>query len=295
MRRPAVAESLVVLAFLACICQCSALANSLRRDHPSLLSIKMSHSDIPVRASSFVGGPGDGEYFSDAVAEEVRLATESVTQDDVHATSQSIFEKHKFSLLGSHNNGSSVSFSTRKMRSKSGHTQFFVQFSTSADAFTLAALTKFTGEQVIAHVHDNLFIAIGGKSFDRKARQFPGVVWVQERDGSDKVGGSLALLLDTLEHKTLASVQRLHLRQSQSIATAITAIIAQCWFDACGAAAVEVKQICPDVYVHASLIEVFCPSSAVPRAVQLLVAHAGVEHVELKQVMIEPKPLTFQP
>ena len=242
-----------------------------------------------------MGGPGDGEYFSDAVAEDVRAAAASVTQDDVHATSESIFEKHKFALPGSHNNGTSVSFSSRKMRSKSGHTQFFVQFSTSADAFTLAVFAKFTGKQVIAHVYDNLFIAIGGKSFDRKARQFPGVVWVQEREGSDKVGGSLALLLETLEHKSLASVQQLHLRQPQSIVTSITAIIAQCWFDACGAAAVDVKQICPDVYVHASLIEVFCPSSAVPRAVQLLVAHTGVEHVDIKQVMVDLKPLTFQP
>jgi len=284
MLRPAVV--LVALAVAGWICSALAATSSSghHRERPSRLSIKMFHSDIPVHASSFVGE----EEFSDAVAEEVRAATASVTHHDVHATSESIFEKHRFSLLGSHNNGSSVSFSTRKLQSQWGHLshrQFFVQFSTPADTFTLAALAKFTGQQVISHVHGNLFIAIGGESFARKARLFPGVAWVQERVGSDKVGGSLTMLLEQLQQKTTASVQRLHLRKPQNTATSITTIIAQCWYDACGAAAVDVKQICADVYVHASLIEALCPADVVALAVQLLTDHVGVEHVDIKRVM----------
>ena len=281
MLRPAVV--LVALAVAGWICSALAAASSSghHRERPSRLSIKMFHSDIPVQASSFVGE----EEFSDAVAEEVRAATASVTHHDVHATSESIFEKHRFSLLGSHNNGSSVSFSTRKLQSQWGHRQFFVQFSTPADTFTLAALAKFTGQQVISHVHGNLFIAIGGESFARKARLFPGVAWVQERVGSDKVGGSLTMLLEQLQQKTTASVQRLHLRVPQNTAASITTIIAQCWYDACGAAAVNVKQICADVYVHASLIEALCPADVVALAVQLLADHVGIEHVDIKSGM----------
>jgi len=276
----------VLFAAAAAVVLCSVLALTLgsrRSDAPSRLSIKLVHGDIAVRASSYAGVG----HSSDSELTEIRALAASVTEEDARALSEDIFEKSKFSVLGSHNNGSSASFSTRKLRSQLGDKQYFVQFSTSADIYTLAALGKFTGQRVISHVHDNLFIAIGSESFAARARLFPGVAWVQERAGSDKVGGSLKLHLERLAQEPSITQLRRRLIPSTRVSDSnpIVALIAQCWHDACGAAAVDVQPLCPVVYVHAALIDVLCAADMVARAVALLADHVGVEHVEIKERM----------
>jgi hypothetical protein len=275
----------VLFAAAAAVVLCSVLALTLgshRPDSPSRLSIKMIHGDIAVRASSYAA-----EGQSDSELAEIRAHAASITEEYVHALSEEIFEKGKFSLLGSHNNGTSASFSTRRLHSQSGDTQYFLQFSTSADIYTLAALAKFTGRRVISHVHENLFIAIGSKSFAAKARRFPGVAWVQERAGADKVGGSLKLHLEQVSQEPMVTQLRRRLMPSTRVSASnpMVALIAQCWHDACGAAAVDVKPLCPTVYVHAAVIDVMCAADMVARAVALLADHVGVEHVEIKERM----------
>jgi hypothetical protein len=279
------------LAFLfaaaATVVLCSVLAlllSSSRPDASSRLSIKFVHGDIAVRASSY-SGVGQSGHNSELI--EIQALAASVTEEEARALSEDIFEKSKFLVLGSHSNGSSASFSTRKLRSQLGDKQYFVQFSTSADIYTLAALGKFTGQRVISHVHDNLFIAIGSKSFAARARLFPGVAWVQERAGSDKVGGSLKLHLERLAQEPSITQLRRRLIPSTRVSDSnpIVALIAQCWHDACGAAAVDVQPLCPDVYVHAALIDVLCAADMVARAVALLAGHVGVEHVEIRERM----------
>ena len=264
---------------------CSVLAFTLgshRPDAPSRLSIKLVHRDIAVRASSYAG-----VAQSDAELADMQALAASVTEDDARALSEHIFEKGKFSLRGSHNNGSSASFSTRQLRLQSGDRQFFVAFSTPADIYTLAALAKFTGRHVTSHVHDDVFIAIGGESFAARARRFPGVAWVQEREGVDKVGGSLKLHLEQLAQEPSITQLRRRLIPSTRVSDSnpIIALTAQCWHDACGAAAVDVKPLCPVVYVHAAVIDVMCAADMVERAVALLADHVGVEHVEIKERM----------
>lgn len=276
----AAASIAVILLFLG------SNSSSSHHDAPSSLSIKLAHGDIAILASSYSALSNMQENDRHAVhLAEIRSVVASVTQEDARAMSESIFEKSKFSLLGSHNNGSSASFSTRKLGYNTGDKQFYVQFSTSSDIYTLVALAKFTGRPVVSHVHDDLYLAIGGDSFPARARQFPGVVWVQERTGSDKVGSSLKLVLDELSRQSI--VTRLRSRvfpMSNSIKSgSIVPLIVQCWHDACGAAAKHVQTLCPDVYVFPEVIEVQCHASAVERSVALLTGHAGVEHVDIKQ------------
>ena len=261
---------------------------SNERDGPSNLSIKMVHGDIPVRASSFAPIPSSSSSDTgDSELKKLQAIVSSVTEEDARTISDDVFEKSKFALLGSHNNGSSVSFSTRKLRSKSGDKQFFVQFSTHADVYTLAALHKFTNQRVISHVHNNLFIAVGSDSFPAMARRFPGVVWVQERAGRDKIGDSLKRRLELLSQDSFITQIRRFMTPKSSVSTSnpVIVLIAQCWYDACGAAAQLVQTLCPDVYVHAGLIEVLCAANEVDRAVSLLVDHVGVEHIDVKQRM----------
>jgi hypothetical protein len=244
------------------------------------------HSDIDVRASS--NAPLiDSHQILDYELEEIQKFASTTNEADALALSDEIFDKSKFSLLGSHNNGSSASFSTRKLRSMVGDKQFFVQFSTSTDIYTLAALSKFTGRPIVSHVHDNLFLAIGGVSFSARALRFPGVVWVQERTGSDKISGSLKLRLEGLARDSIFTRLRRRLIPSTSPShlNPLATLIAQCWFDACGAAAKRVQVVCPDVYVHPGLIEVMCPADMLERAVSLLADLVGVEHVDIKERM----------
>jgi hypothetical protein len=261
--------------------------SSNHNDSPSrFTSIKFVHSDIAIRASSYPPLLGSkGLQIRDSDLKEIQEHATSVSEEDARALSDEIFDKRKFSVLGSHNNGSSASFSTRKLRSMAGDKQFFVQFSISTDIYTLAALSKFTGRPTVSHVHDNLFLAIGGDSFPARALRFPGVVWVQERTASDKIAGSLKLRLEELARDSIATRLRRRLipRTSLSQYNPLVTLIAQCWFDACGTAAERVQIVCPDVYVHSGLIEVMCPTDMLERAVSLLADLVGVEHVDIKQ------------
>jgi len=276
----------VCVAVLFCVLALTSSGNQIHHDAPSRVSIKLVHSDIDVRASS--NAPLiDSHQILDYELEEIQKFASTTNEADALALSDEIFDKSKFSLLGSHNNGSSASFSTRKLRSMVGDKQFFVQFSTSTDIYTLAALSKFTGRPIVSHVHDNLFLAIGGVSFSARALRFPGVVWVQERTGSDKISGSLKLRLEGLARDSIFTRLRRRLIPSTSTShlNPLVTLIAQCWFDACGAAAKRVQVVCPDVYVHPGLIEVMCPADMLERAVSLLADLVGVEHVDIKERM----------
>jgi hypothetical protein len=256
-----------------------------RKNASSRLSINLVHGDISILASSFAPHEPLLTDTHDSELKEIQALAASIRDEDVRLLSDSIFQKSKFSLLGSHNNGSSASFSTRKLRSKPGDKQFFVQFSTPADIYTLAALAKFTGQDVVSHVHDNLFVAIGSDSFPARARRFPGVVWVQERFGSDKIGGSLRLRLDLFSRESIFTKlrRRVNPTSDQSESNPIVNLIVQCLHDSCGVAAQHVRALCPDVYVHAELIEVICAADVVERAVSLLGNLVGVEHIDIKQ------------
>jgi hypothetical protein len=263
--------------------------SSNHNDSPSRLSINFVHTDIAVRASSYPSllSSTKGFHIRDSEINEIQAHVASVSEADARALSDEIFYKGKFSILGSHNNGSSASFSTRKLRSMAGDKQFFVQFSISTNIYTLAALSKFTGRPIVSHVHDDLFLAIGGDSFPARALRFPGVVWVQERTGSDKIAGSLKLRLEELARDSVFTRLRRRLIPSSSLSqhNPLVTLIAQCWFDACGAAAERVQVVCPDVYVHSGLIEVMCPADVLQRAVSLLSDLVGVEHVGIKERM----------
>jgi hypothetical protein len=277
-----------LLAASAVVVICSVILLSVvdvHSDAPSRLSIDLLHGNIAVRSSSFAStAPIQGDDFDFT---EILAITSSITAEDVIALSEEIFMKSKFSVYGSHNNRSSAHFSTRKLLSKAGDKQFFVQFSTPADIYTLAALGKFTGQRVVSHIHDNLYVVIGNEAFASKARQFPGVAFVQERVGSNKVSIDLKHLLDRLAQENGFTRLRRRVFPSTRISDSnpIVTVIAQCLYDSCGAAAATVQPLCSDVYVHAGLIEVLCATDMVARAVALLVDQVGVELVEMKNLM----------
>ncbi len=267
---------------------CSLILLSLGKYHsdaPPLVSINLVHGNIAVRASSYPpSGDFQGEGFDYT---DILSIAASITAEDVRALSEEIFMKGKFSLGGSHNNGSSAHFSTRSLRANAGDKQFFVQFSTPADIYTLAALGKFSGQRVVSLVHDNLFVAIGSEVSASKARRFPGVAWVQERVGSNKVGGNLNHELERLAKENgLTRLRRRFLPSARSSdSNPIVTLLAQCLYDSCGTAATSVQPLCGDVYVHAGVIEVLCAADMVSRAVALLADQVGVEHVDIKEVM----------
>jgi hypothetical protein len=274
---------LIIFAASAAVALCTFFTFSSHNQHvdaPSHLSIHLAHGDLSVRVSSFAQ---HATSLSDLA--EMQLLAASVTEDDARTLSDDIFEHGKFSLIGSHNNGSSAYFSTKKLRSKSGDKQYFIQFTTHTDIYTLAALAKFTNHQIVSHVQENLFIAVGSESFASKARRFPGVAWVQQRTGSEKFSGSVRQRLQQLDQDSALSHLRRRLLPSTRAGdgNAIVELMVQCWYDACGVAAVEVKPLCPVVYVQAQIIEVHCSTDVLARALSLLGDLVGVEHVEMKQ------------
>jgi hypothetical protein len=277
-----------LLAASAVVVLCSVILLSVgdfHSDAPSRLSIDLLHGDIAIRSSSFAStAPIQGEDFDFT---EILAITSSITTEDVIALSEEIFMKSKFSVYGSHNNRSSAHFSTRKLLSKAGDKQFFVQFSTPADIYTLAALGKFTGQRVVSHIHDNLYVVIGNEAFASKARQFPGVAFVQERVGSNKIGINLKQQLDSLAQENGFTRLRRRVLPSTRISDSnpVITVTAQCLYDSCGTATVAVQPLCGDIYVHAGLIEVLCTTDMVARAVAVLADQVGVEHIETKDVM----------
>jgi subtilisin family serine protease len=235
-----------------------------------LVSFKLAHTSIFVRASSFSAAHGlysNADHLQDAF--DIAAASEA-SHEELQEHSDHIFHQTKFSAHGSRAATSTpTSFSLRSLGAKLEHKQFFVHFSVRSDVRTLAALHKFTGHRVIAHIEGGLYVAIGDDQFAVKARRFPGVSWVQEREGSSKLGNSLQQVLK---------------ETTSTVKDGRTEIIAECWYDGCGAAAVAVRAICPDVYVHPTLVEVHCPHHSLPAALSVLSAHVGVDHVDVKPV-----------
>jgi subtilisin family serine protease len=249
-------------------------------------AFKLKHSTLSIHTSSY-SNVQDRKGYADATAAVSAAALAS--PEEKEALSDFIFHKsHRnpaFSLHGSTSAsapGATSSFSTRSLGAKPEDVQFFVHFSTRCDVGTLLAFHKFTGHRIIAHIDGGLYVAIGGKAFAQNARKFPGVSWVQEREGSSKLSSSLQHVL-----KKPAATVKEHLSPHPSSGgnrVAFTEIIAECWYDGCAAAASAVRSVCPDVYVHPTLVEVHCAAQSLHAAVSALSGHVGIDHVDIKPV-----------
>ena len=240
-------------------------------------TFKLAHSTLPIHTSSYSNSQ-EHESYADAAA--AAAAAASASPEETEAISDFIFHKSKFSLHGSYSTATPASkFSIRSLGAKQEDKQFFVHFSTPCDIGTLHALHKFTGRHVIAHIDGGLYVAIGGKDFAHKARRFPGVSWVQEREGSSKWSTNL--------QQVLKATVKEHITPHPSSGggkVAFTEIIAECWYNGCAAAASAVRSVCPDVYEHPTLVEVHCSSQFLGVAVSVLSEHVGVDHVDIKPV-----------
>jgi subtilisin family serine protease len=236
-------------------------------------TFQLAHSSLMIRASSLVAADTDDgsmRHLNDAAA--AALAASFSIQDE-QDFSDFIFHKSRFAVPGSHAHGSASSLSLRSLGGLQNDKQFFVSFSTRSDIRTLLALHAFTGRRVVAHVQGGLYVAIGGDDFAAKARRFPGVAWVQERDTLSKLGSRLQ---DALERAAVAENRR----GSDSFIE----VVAECWFDGCGAAAAAVRLLCPNVYLHPTLVEAHCRTTSLRAAVSVLSSHIAVDHVDLKQI-----------
>lgn len=243
------------------------LSHSSLENHADVgVQLHLADSIVEVRASALALSLNDADA-RDLDAALTAAAGASLEQEQT--LSDLIFNKAKFMLHGSHSNGSKVSFSTQSLRLDDQDVQFFVQFSHS-DVRSLIALQAFAGGRILTHVQDRLFLAAGGSKFQHRAKMFPGVLWVQERHHSSKIGKKLQQLLRNPGRQSQLSVK----------------VIAECWFDGCGAAAVALKNICPDVYVHPSLVEGRCSEPSVAAAAQILSSHVAVNVVDVKRKIV---------
>ncbi len=243
-------------------------------------TFKLAHTTLSIHTSSYSNSQ-EHDSYSDAAA--AAAAAASASSEEKEAISDFIFHKSKFSLHGSLSIATPASkFSIRSLGAKQEDKQFFVHFSAPCDIGTLHALHKFTGRHVIAHIDGGLYVAIGGKDFALKAREFPGVSWVQEREGSSKLSSNIQQVL-----KQTAAVVKEHVTPHSSSGgdrVAFVEVIAECWYDGCAAAASAVRSVCPDVYEHPTLVEVHCSSQSLDVAVSVLSEHVGVDHVDIKPV-----------
>jgi hypothetical protein len=253
---------------------------------PSAVSFKLAHTSIDVHASSFSAPhhlSHDYERTHDHLqdAADIAAAISSASPEEERELSDHIFHKTKSIVHGGHSSTRpSPSRYSRSLAAKHEDKQFFVHFSVRSNVRTLVALHKFTGHRVIAHVDGGLYVAIGDKDFAAKARRFPGVSWVQERDSSSKLGSALQEVL-----KGMAKTQRSMKGTVKAEKIRVYSIVAQCWYDGCSAAASTVKPLCPAVYVHPSVVEVHCLADQLSAAVSALSSHIGIDHVDLKPVI----------
>jgi hypothetical protein len=236
-------------------------------DQNSIMSIQLQHGSVSVLPSSLNQKPIDYARAAAAAA-----ATASASLDEVRASSDFVFHKAKFVtagsiLLGDASAAAPGPLYKRNLDAQGGDQQFFVQFSTPTDAYTLLAFHKLTGRRIVAHVQDSLYIAMGGSSFGEEARRFPGVLWVQAREESSKIS---SVLRSTLE---------------SAVIDGVPSLIAECWLEGCLHAAAQVKKVCPAVYVHATLVEAVCSASAFRDAVSVLARHIAVDHVDVKHAV----------
>jgi hypothetical protein len=240
------------------ICFCAAQNN--------IVSIELQHGSVAVLPSSLNQKPID--YMRAAAA---AAAVASASLDEVRASSDFVFHKAKYITAGSTLLGEDAAAAPgplykRNLDAQYGDQQFFVQFSTPTDAYTLLAFHELTGRPIVSHVHDSLYIAMGGSTFAEEARSFPGVLWVQAREESSKLS---SILRSTLERAALGL-------------DPVPSLIAECWLEGCLHAASEVKKLCPAVYVHPTLVEAVCSARAFTAAVSVLARHIAVDHVDVK-------------
>lgn len=243
-------------------------------DVPTAVKVHLAHSSIEVRFDSFAETKHvvfDDDYGN---MEAAIAAAAGISLEQEHELSDFIFHKTKFVSAGSHSNGSNASFSHRSLGSNGGDTQFFVRMSSHFDVRALLALQVFSGGRIIAHVQEGLYIAIGGILFSEKARRFPGVLWVQEREPMSKICVKLQRHLRRIAQDSAAASSQESIK-----------IIAECWYDGCGDAAVSLQASCPGVYVHPTLIEGRCPPHSLHSAVSVLSAHVAVDHISIKRII----------
>jgi subtilisin family serine protease len=253
--------------------------------HSSSDSSKISHqlaqTSIHIHAASFATA-ADGD-FNEAHLRDASVAASaavSVSSEEEQELSDRLFHKAVFTQHGSHTSPSSPSLSSRLLGAQKGDKQFFVRFSTRCDIGTLLALQRFTGRRIIALVDHGLYVVIGDDNFAAKARRFPGVAWVQQREGESKLGRQLQELVK--ESTTRAQPRSDPVYRSSG--DVFTEIVAECWYEECADVAALIRHLCSDVYLHPTLVEVHCPSHALGAATALLSQHIGVDHVDVKAV-----------
>lgn len=240
----------------------------------SKLSHELSHSSFFIHSSSFVSA-GDHESHTDHLrdAATAAAAAAGASSEDEQELTRQIFHKTSNPVPIA-----SASFFSRVFEGEENRDsikQYFVRFSTPCDIRTLVALQKFSAIRVVSHVERQLYAAIGTQSSSAKSRRFPGVVWVQERQGSSKLGSNLQKLLAETEAAMKVSSRTI-------FRDTFAEMVADCWFDGCGYAAAAVRLACPVVYVHPTMVEAHCPHHALHSAVAILSGHVAVDLVDLK-------------
>ena len=264
--------------FAAPLLAALSLAASVGSDGSSV-KFQLGHTLLSIHPHSLAAAHTSDmgtNHLTDAT--DAAAAAAAVSLRDENQLSDLLFHKSKFAMRRHRDSLSPASPSLHSDDSPSLHSlgvrpgdkQFFVSFSARSDMRTLVALHTFTGRRVVAHVEGSLYLAIGGHDFPAKARRFPGVAWVQERDALSKLGGSLQKVLQG------------EVPVSGADSAGWVEVVAECWFDGCEAAAEAARAACPDVYLHLTLIEVHCSVGALPAAVSLLSRHVAVDHVDVK-------------
>ena len=239
------------------------------RSGTDYVSFNLAHTSLPIHSSDLaISDEHDASVIMQLL--DAAASSSAVSHEDEQALSDRLFHRAKFASYGSHPVMSSppLASASHSSRAPQGDLQFFVHFSTPSDVRSLVVLQRTTGLRVSAHVQDGLYVAVGSRAFAAKARRFPGVSWVLQRPASSKISTLLQLLLnDTF---------------SNSAADGATELVAECWHDACARAAAVIKSVCPDVYLHPTLVEAHCPHTAVRAAVLMLSEHTGVDYIDVK-------------
>lgn len=253
----------------AAFCLLQLLAYALCFEPQGTITVQLQHGSISVRASSLNQHSGVDQRVVSAVA-----AAAAATPEELREASDFVFHKAKYATPGSislsaDSTAAASPMYARKLETVSGDQQFFVQFATATDSLTLLAFHKATGRAIVAHVHGNLFVAIGHAAFDSVAMQFPGVLWVQSRDDTSKLSSELKVILDG----------------ASQAARDVEVLVAECWIDGCFSAALAARKICPGVYVHPTLVEAVCPAASLAGAVAALAQHVAVDHVDVKRAV----------
>jgi subtilisin family serine protease len=262
--------------FAAPLLAALSLAASANSDGSSVepVTFQLEHTLLSIHPSSLAAAHTSDigtQHLKDAA--DAAAAAAAVSLRDEDELSDLLFHKSRFAMRRRRSSPSPASGPClHSLGVQPGDKQFFVAFSARTDVRTLAALHAFAGRRVLSYVQGNLYLAIGGHDFPAKARRFPGVAWVQERDALSKLGGSLQKALQG----------GVSVAGADGAGLGWVEVVAECWFDGCEAAAEAARSACPDVYLHLTLIEVHCNAAALPAAVSLLSRHVAVDHVDVK-------------